>query len=369
MVMEIDTRRPDSVRSEQVSRWFVLVRWAAVACMSVACCVVPTTGWSQDSDRSSGGGSTLADILLGGSDLGEQPAVTAELAVDAEPVDVDQERVATFGIRKISGKHLDLYTDLPKATAIDQLPRVFDLAVPLWGKYFDIGRSRWDEWKLTGFLVGDKAKFETAGLLPADLPPFLNGYQRSSNLWAYNQPSDYYRRHLILHEGVHGFMREFLGGTGASWYSEGMAELLATHKWEFGKLLIGYMPQDRSEVPYWGRIKIIQDEFAQSRALMIREVMRLDTRAFLQNDAYAWAWGAAAFLDGHPSYRGKFRRLRERATLSGEQFNAAFEREVVGQLRELDEQWQLFVVGADYGYDVARNAVKYVPGQTIDVSR
>ncbi len=160
-------------------------------------------------------------------------------------------------------------------------------------------------------------------------------------------------------------MRKFLGGVGAAWYSEGMAELLATHRWEYGKLTLGYMPQNKEEVPYWGRIKIIQDEFAANRALMIREVMRLETGAFLQNDAYAWSWAAVAFLDGHPSYRGKFRRLRDSVKLSGERFTAMFESKVVGQLRELDEQWQLFVVGADYGYDFARNAVAYSVGRPV----
>lgn len=308
--------------------------------------------------------SPLAELLLGESAASaEADAWTASAA--AEPVEVDEAKVAAHGIRKLTGKHVEIFTDIPKSSGVDQIPRVFDLAVPLWAKYFAIKPSNLQGWKLTGFLIDDKGKFEKAGLLPADLPPFINGYQRSTNFWAYNQPSDYYRRHLVLHEGVHGFMRQFLGGAGASWYSEGIAELLATHKWEFGNLLVGYMPKDKTEVPYWGRIKIIQDEFAASRALMIREVMRLDTRAFLQNDAYAWSWAVAAFLDGHPNYRGKFRRLREKARLSGEQFTAEFEKQIVGQLRELDEQWQLFVVGADYGYDFARNAVSYSAGRPL----
>jgi hypothetical protein len=235
----------------------------------------------------------------------------------------------------------------------------------MYAKYFAVDSSRLNDWKLTGFLMDTKGKFEQTGLIPDDLPPFLNGYQRGTNFWVHDQPSDYYRRHLVLHEGVHGFMRHFLGGVGAAWYSEGVAELLATHDWEFGNLLIGYAPQDKKEVPYWGRIKIIQDEFAASRGLMIREIMRIDTGAFLQNDAYAWCWAVAAFLDGHPAYRGKFRQLRNSVQLTGAPFTAAFERGVVGQLREFDEQWQLFVVNLDYGYDVARTAVTYGTGLPI----
>ena len=86
-------------------------------------------------------------------------------------------------------------------------------------------------WRMTGFLMKDKARFAERGLLPGDLPPFAHGYSRGRNLWLYEQPSDYYRRHLLLHEGTHGFMNTILGGCGPPWYMEGMAELLGTHRW------------------------------------------------------------------------------------------------------------------------------------------
>ena len=339
----------------------LILRLCLVLCLAML--LLPCELRAQQAERRKPK-STLADVLLGDTDLTNSGQTQTE-SDNVQPIEIDQTRLSAVGIRKLSGKYVDIYTDLSEQTAVDQLPRVFDLAVPLWAKYFKVDRSQLEGWKLTGFLMAAKPKFVQTGLLPADLAPFLNGYQRGDYFWVHEQPSDYYRRHLVLHEGVHGFMRKFLGGVGAAWFSEGVAELLATHHWEFGNLLIGYAPKNKEEVPYWGRIKIIQDEFAASRGLMIREVMRLRPEAFLDNDAYAWAWAAAAFLDGHPSYRAKFRRLREVVSLHGEQFNSNFEKRVVGQLRELDEQWQVFIVNLDYGYDVARSAVTYGTGLPI----
>ena len=41
--------------------------------------------------------------------------------------------------------------------------------------------------------------------------------------------------------------------------------------------------------------------------------MQLDNRKQMGNEAYAWCWAAAKFLDSHPRYRDRFRGLRSRA--------------------------------------------------------
>ncbi len=185
---------------------------------------------------------------------------------------VDDARVATAGIRKLPGKRLTLYTDLPGAE-VDQLPAVFDEAFPQWCKHFKVKESDQADWRMTGFLMKDKARFVEAGLLPDNLPPFEHGFSWGRVLWLYEQPSDYYRRHLLLHEGTHGFMNTVLGGCGPPWYMEGMAEYLATHRWRDGRLTLGYMPRNRDEAPQWGRIRIIQDAAAQQRALPLKQVI------------------------------------------------------------------------------------------------
>ena len=158
---------------------------------------------------------------------------------------VDPRRVAAAGIRTVEGKHLVLYTDVEADQAIDELPEVFERAVQQWCAYFCVDPSPFEQWRITGYLMGRKERFETAGLLPPDLPPFLNGYQRGAEIWVYEQPSPFYRRHLVLHEGTHAFMERQFGGAGPPWHMEGIAELLGTHRWEDGALQLAHFPTAR----------------------------------------------------------------------------------------------------------------------------
>ena len=163
---------------------------------------------------------------------------------------------------------------------------------------------------MTGFLMQDKARFRQAGLLPPYVPALLPGYSINHELWLNEQPSDYYRRHLFLHEGTHGFMNTLLGGCGPAWYMEGLAELLGTHRWHEGRLTLGYMPANRDEVPYWGRSKLVKDAAEAGRARPLKEVVELALTSTNQVEGYAWSWAAATLLDHHPRYQKRFRRSR-----------------------------------------------------------
>ncbi len=272
--------------------------------------------------------------------------------------EIDVARAAVAGIRKISGKHLDLYTDLPPSDEVDQLPHVFDLAVPQWCEYFQIDAEAVESWKMIGHIIDRRERFAGTGLLPDDLPPFLNGYQRGWQFWVYEQPSAYYRRHLLLHEGTHAFMWWRLGGCGPPWYMEGMAELLATHRWHDGRLQLKYFPQNRAEVEQWGRIKIIQDDVKAGRGLTLQEITRYDARAHLRIEPYGWSWAASAFLDGHPDFRPAFRSLQS-LMLDAAGFDRCLSELFQTQGRRLSEQWQLFARHLDYGFEIAREAIVY----------
>ncbi len=154
----------------------------------------------------------------------------------------------------------------PQNAEIDRLPEVFDQAFPQWCAYFHVDPLAAADWRMTGCLMKDKSRFQRAGLLPDSLPPFEHGFSWNYEIWLNEQPSDYYRRHLLLHEGTHSFMTTRLGSCGPTWFMEGVAELLATHRWQQGRLTMNYMPQDREEVPEWGRVRIIKDAFAAGRA-------------------------------------------------------------------------------------------------------
>ncbi|MGW8256709.1 MAG: hypothetical protein ACWGMZ_04410 [Thermoguttaceae bacterium] len=279
---------------------------------------------------------------------------------------IDESQAAAEGIKKLSGKRITLYTDVEKME-VERLPEIFSLAFPQWCKYFHVLPDRLADWSMTGFLMQkkNKKKFKQTGLLPADLPEFKHGFSVGKELWLYDPdpPSDYYRRHLLLHEGTHGFMNTVLGGCGPSWYMEGMAELLATHKWKDGRLTLNYLPKNREEVPYWGRIRIIKDGVRAGHAQTLQEIIENRMNVDQETEYYAWCWAAAAFLDGHPRYRGRFRQLYKH--VRDRNFNQYVLKIFHHDWRQLNEEWQAFLAGLEYGYDISRTVIDFTPGQPL----
>ncbi|MBI2478473.1 MAG: hypothetical protein HYV60_07495 [Planctomycetia bacterium] len=291
---------------------------------------------------------------------GNQPFEEAPMILAADNStlpQIDEERVAASGIRKIVGKHLILYTDLPEAAAIEELTQVFAAAVPQWSEYFGVDAASVESWQQVGYMMQDKTRFVTAGLLPNDLPPFLHGFQRGSELWLYEQPSDYYRRHLLLHEGTHGFMKRFLGGAGPPWYMEGTAELFGTHRWQNDQLTLRWFPEDKELTSFWGRIKVIQDEVRAGSGREIANILRFDKTAHLQVEPYAWSWAVAAFFDSHPRYRDRFHELRKFAPDDTFSFSQRFYDSLQAEWPGIARQWHVYIANMDYGFDVAREAI------------
>jgi hypothetical protein len=273
---------------------------------------------------------------------------------------IDDARAVAAGVRKLPGKRLTLYTDVA-GEEINRLPAVFEQAFPQWCKYFHVSESEHADWHITGFLIKDKARFIAAGLIPNDLPPFKHGYSTGRTLWLYEQPSDFYRRELLLHEGTHCFMFTLLGSCGPPWYMEGLAEYLGTHRWQDGWLTLGYMPRSREESPEWGRVRLIKDAVAQHRALDLKTVIEFPPTAHHETEPYAWCWAAVTLLDRHPRYQQRFRQLVQ--FVREPDFNARFYRLFEPDWQELCEEWQLMVADMEYGYDVERSAVDFTPGK------
>ena len=261
--------------------------------------------------------------------------------------------------RRIKGKHLTLVTDLPSSPAVDELPRVFDAAVPQWCEYFGVSPKTITNWHQMGYLIVSKERFAQANLMPDDLPPFLNGYQRGNELWLYAQPSEYYTRHLLLHEGTHAFMFNHLGASGAPWYIEGIAEHFGTHRWSDGKLKMRVMPDSKRAFPYWGRIGLLQRDRAGGGLQPLENILRYPSETFNNNRAYAWSWGLAAMLDGHPKFQGRFRNLKDFMRKDRDAFSKTFNASFKRDMHELHDAWQVFTQNIEYGYDVAESAVQY----------
>ncbi len=291
-----------------------------------------------------------------------EPGVFSTPLPAARPMTIVPGKVRAAGIRTIQGKYLTLYTDLPSSPAIDELPAVFDAAVPQWAAYFATPPDKVAAFKMSGFLMKDKNRFQAAGLIPDGLPEFPNGIQSGHEFWLNEQKEDYYRRHLLLHEGCHGFMTLLLGGAGPPWYMEGMAEYTATHSWENGRLQLMVNPQRKELAPGWGRVRMIQDLYARGELLTLDDIMRYDARAHLRNDPYAWCWAAVTFLQNHPLTREAFTGLRNKVRDRGLSFSTGFKQQLAAAWPKITAAWQLFIVNICYGYDVQREAVVYTQG-------
>jgi len=264
-----------------------------------------------------------------------------------------------YSLRTLSGKRLGLHPYVAGAE-LDALPEVFDQAFPQWCKYFGLKESDHADWRMTGCLMEDEARFVRAGLMPKELPPFEHGFSWNDALWIRRQPSDYYSRHLLLHEGTHGLMNTLLGGCGPTWYMEGMAEYLGTHRWRDGRLELGYMPKSRDEAPGWGRVRLIQDAVAQHKTLRLPEVIELNPVGRRENEFYAWCWAAVFLLDRDPRFQERFRQLIP--LVQRPDFNQQFRRLFESDWDQLCRQWQIMTVDLEYGYDPVRCAVDFAPG-------
>lgn len=282
-----------------------------------------------------------------------QPAASPTNVQSAS--NVDETKISPAGIRKLSGKHITLYTDLSPQPSVDELPAVFDQAVALWQEFLGLDKAECERFHIRGAVMRDRERFKTAGLLPPSVPDFQNGWTGKGEFWINDQSSEYYRRHLMLHEGTHGIMFAVQKSQGPPWYMEGVAELLATHRWKDGKLAVGVFPSDAAEVPKLGRIEIVQTEFARNRALKLRDVLAYDNRAHLQNEPYAWSWAAVAFFHEHPRYRERFSRLLKQP--ARQDFNAQMRTIFENDRQALAEEWQIFVANLVHGYDFERMAI------------
>lgn len=271
----------------------------------------------------------------------------------------DTATLKAAGIRTLQSRHLTLYTDLPAADDVDTLPDAFDKAVPQWAKFFAVDPERLRDWHVVACVMQDGQRFIDYQLQPDSLPAFEYGMQRGNRIWVREQPSAYYRRHLVLHEGTHAVMNEVFGRVGPIWYREGIADLLGTHRYVDGRLELNAIPKNRNEVKYWGRIRIIHDDLNESGGKQIDQIVDLPSRAFLSSKAYAWSWALQSFLHRQPKYAELCKSLRDELRYSDRGVTEAFLRGYQRHRDKLDYEWNLYVQHLDYGYDSTQETIQY----------
>ncbi|MCH7988406.1 MAG: hypothetical protein IID46_04555 [Planctomycetes bacterium] len=278
----------------------------------------------------------------------------------------DDLKLAQQGIHSYESKRLKLYTDIDPEIA-KTLPAYIDAAYTAWENYFGplLPDREGADFQITGYIMADEELFRKTGLFPLTLPPFPNGRHRGAEFWIYDQKTDYYRRHLMIHEATHCFMTTVRDVLIAPWYLEGMAELFGTHSTDAkGKTHFGVMPHNKQDFRGLGRITLIQVGIKEDRFHSLSEVIGLSGDDYLSNDAYAWSWALCRFLDSHPRYQTRFRKLGEHQSPSA--FKNGFREAFQPDIAEMKTQWCLFAHSLQDGFDMEQSAIDFVSGKPLD---
>jgi hypothetical protein len=269
------------------------------------------------------------------------------------------------GFQRVSGKHVELITDMPLSDELRELPQVFDAAIPQWCKAFGLQEADVADWQVQAFIMLDRERFFEAGLLPQEIADFPYGFQLGDRLWVSEQPSHYYRRHLLLHEGTHWFMTRKYGRYGPPWLMEGLAEWFSTHRWDGQQLRTGVIPQSANEVAYWGRIKLIQQDLASGLAPSLETVLRYDNMAHRQVEAYAWSWAAIVFLKSDPLTNRVLEDLLAEPLQSTEATNRWLFQRLSNRWPELRQRWNAVLTELDYGTNPASGTLVLTPDRKL----
>ena len=279
------------------------------------------------------------------------------------PISVTQ--LKALGIEVFESKRLKLFTDLDAEVA-KTLPPLFDQAYESWEDYFGKLPPARDksEFQVNGYLMKDKTKFENAGLLKGELPDRFHGRQAGYQFWMLDQEQDYYRRHLLLHEGTHAFMLAIARLDVPNAYLEGMAEHFGTHQVVDGKLQVRLMPFNRLDFRGHDRLFLMRRDVGQNGIPGFLEVGEWEPARFRRfNESYAWAWGMCVFLDQHPRTHARFQKLGK--SLNNPVAKKTFESELKPDLPEIVTEWNLFAGDAWEGFDFKRSAIEFHAGQAL----
>jgi hypothetical protein len=189
------------------------------------------------------------------------------------------------------------------------------------------------------------------------VPEFPFGYALGNQVFVLAQQSDYYTRHLLLHEGIHSLAFFHFGGAGPTWFREGTAELLATHSGKNAATRINVIPESREAVPYWGRFKLMNELRAKAVVPTLDAVMAYQPDLRGDVESYGWSWAAAMLLSTYPEYRDAMRRAAARGRNEGPGFNRKLRQDLRTDWPILAARWRLMCHDLDYGFDWSREQV------------
>lgn len=278
------------------------------------------------------------------------------------------------GLRVLEGRRLVLVTDRPErdGDGVADLPAIFDQAFATWCDHYNMPEEDAGEWRALGCLVVDRERFRAGGLLPDAVPTFPNGFCDRNRFWLMDQSNPAYRRHLLLHEGAHAFTLTLRQLATPVWYTEGIAEYLATHRLDRAAdgspLFIPTPIPDRPEdVEQLGRIEELIALRATGQAPSLAAVLGQPTGEHAAIRDYAASWATVALLANHPSYAKGF------ATLEGGPLSPDFNRRLAmlpgWDADRAGRDFDAFIDGIDYGWDFSRMVIDWSPAPPLDGPR
>lgn len=262
------------------------------------------------------------------------------------------------GLRIHRGRYATIVTDHPDVNRTADLTASVDAAVPQWCRFWGQPLDRLDGWQMTVYVMTDQADFRRRGLLPKTIPEFPHGFQAGTDAWAMAQPSTYFQRHLVLHECFHGFAAACFGGLGPTWFAEGTAEMMATHRGSGDSVVVPTIPADRDAVPYWGRFKRIAQRRREDRLPTLESVLDRQTRLYRDVEPYAWSWSAAVLLTMYPEYLRVLKQISENADQPPAELTRSLRRALAADWPLVQARWRLLLCDFDYGFDAARHRVE-----------
>lgn len=266
-----------------------------------------------------------------------------------------------LGVRRAQGRYIDFYTDLPETPETQSVFTALEAAVPLLCRYFHLDEWAYDDWKIEAFLMSEREPFEIFGALEG-APEFPNGYSLYRRIWVFDKKSGYYNRFLMIHELVHAFMYSTFGSLEPRWYSEGIAEFLALHRWDGQRLELGIFPESAEEVAGFGRVDRIAREVRAGNFKPLNEIWRFDYRDYEDVGTYAWSWALVLLLARSERYADAFSAMPY--LMTDEDPTGRFQKFLGEKAEFLPADWNDLLRHFDYGYDFKITAIDYSSGQT-----
>ena len=297
-------------------------------------------------------------------DSREEPAAPVFRRADRRP-HFDDAKLQQLGILRFESRRLKLYTDV-SAEKVQSVPPAVDAAYDALVAYFGPlpPNQKKTEFQVTGYLMIDKPLFRKSGLLPEDLPPFLNGRHLEQEFWANEQATAYYRRHLAIHEFTHCFMFAVPGVHVPGWYMEGMAELFGTHRIDSnGRYEFRVMPDRPKSSTAWGGLPLSAARLLEVTGNRCRICSGSPLRNFWKTRDTRGRGRPANFstdIRGTGRASGSWENTR-----SDRNFGRRSSTLYGPDLQEMETEWALFTHELQFGFDLARAAIDFKSGQPL----